>query len=144
MCDVKWGCSFQATCTVLPISTRNTALLRERQPQDDHSWSLVLKYASLKMEPVLNAPETLQHWHLCSAWFPPRRLQHSFSHGLRLLGWFLIEWAQTHAGDIESKAELQSPFLYGFCGARSNCCRSCASYIHQPAAICRTKVSQVH
>ncbi|KAK4832965.1 hypothetical protein QYF61_026791 [Mycteria americana] len=37
MCDMERGCSPQPTCTVLPNSTQNTVLLREQQPQDDHS-----------------------------------------------------------------------------------------------------------
>lgn len=98
---MKWGCSSQPTSTMLPTSTQNTALLREERPQDDHGWNLVLKYAWLKMGPILNEPETLQHLQLCGTWFPPSRLQHSPSQGLRLQGWFPIAWAQKHAGDRE-------------------------------------------
>lgn len=121
---MKWGCS--SACIALSSSTQKSVLLREKQPQDDHSWSLMLKDASLLMEPILSEPETVWHLHLCGAWFPHSWLLHSSSCGLRLQGWFVIHQAQRHT--VNSGTELLSPFFYGFFGDRRNWWRSCASY----------------
>lgn len=125
-CAMKWGCS--SVCITLSTSTQNSVLLSEKQPQDDHSWSLTLKYASLLMEPMLSEPETLWHLHLCGAWFPHSWLQHSSSRELRLQGWFVIYQAQKHT--VNSRRELLSPSFYGLCGDRRNWWRNCASYVY--------------
>lgn len=109
MCATEWGCS--PACTALSTSMQRSVLLGGQQFQDGHSWSLVLKYVSLQMKPILQEPETPLCLHLCCAQFPPSWLKLSSSHGLRLQGWFLIEHTQRHAGYREqSRAPASFPF----------------------------------
>lgn len=82
MCTMKGD--FSPACTLLSTSMQRSVLLGRQQLQNGLSWSLVLKYTSLKMKPTLNEPKAPLCLHLCCAQFPPSWLKLSASHGLSL------------------------------------------------------------